>query len=109
MKPQELFNGLTKILPTAHLFFGNEQKGNYCIYSYTEQADGSDDDVFFNKYDYTIELYTKKKDLILERKIKTFLESKQITDYEVLDSTYIETENRLMTVFFFSCLNLKED
>lgn len=108
MTPKQLGFELNAILPTAYNLFKDRQKGDYAVYNYTAKLSGSDGQNELIEYDYTIELYTRNKEQTIEDEIMSILDSMGI-EYDISESIYIESEKRLMTVFTFSFLTLKEE
>ena len=107
MNPQELGKKLEAVgLPVAYNLFKTKQTKDYLIYTYSASISGSDEDNELIEYSYTIELYTRNKEVSVENKILDLLSG---VDVEQSETIYIESEKRFMTAFSFSSLTIKED
>lgn len=106
MNPQELGKKLEAVgLPVAYNLFKTKQTKDYLIYTYSASISGSDEDNELIEYSYTIELYTRNKEVSVENKILDLLSG---VDVEQSETIYIESEKRFMTAFSFSSLTIKE-
>ncbi|HAH92329.1 MAG TPA: hypothetical protein DCM01_00155 [Dielma fastidiosa] len=107
MNPHELGKKLETVgLPVAYNLFKQKQTKDYLIYIYSATISGSDEGSELIEYSYTIELYTRNKEVSVENKILDLLTG---VDVEQSETIYIESEKRFMTAFSFSSLTIKED
>ena len=101
----QLAQGLTTLYPTAYSHFSKKQSTPFICYL----DDGSnnlvaDNIVVEESTAIRIELYTSKKDLEAERKIKQFLTSNEIP-YEQDSTFFIESEKLFLCVFNINLIN----
>ena len=105
MNITQLAQGLNAIYPTRYSHFESKQKAPFICYL----DDGSnnlvaDNVVVEESTAIRIELYTSKKDLEAERKIKQFLTNNEIS-YETDSTLFIESENLFLCVFNINLIN----
>lgn len=103
MTAQEVVRRLKRAgIPIAYLAFTPEEKVKppYMIYA-TSGEDGisSDDEVFGEICNYRVELYMRKKDYALEKKIKKIIG--EIDSKYTSDETYISEEKLIEKIFEF--------
>ena len=92
MTYEQLYQLLQKMkLPLAYSHFNKSQEPPYLVY-FTEDTSnfGADNKVYFKETNWTIELYTDKKELNLETKLEVLLEDAELY-YEKYEA-YIDTE-----------------
>ena len=107
MNPLQLSKALETIgLPVAYNLFKQKQTKDYLIYTYSATISGSDEGSELIEYSYTIELYTRNKEVSVENKILDLLTG---VDVEQSETIYLESEKRFLTSFTFSFLIIKED
>ena len=97
----ELYQGLKELgYPVAYRSFakGKVPMPPYIVYeSQGTEPFAADGEVYCEREDINIELYTAKKDVKTEEKIRSFLKEKGII-YNV-DEAYIESENLIQIIF----------
>lgn len=89
-------------IPVAYSHFVSETNPPYLVY-YVDGSDNTfaDNTVYYENLNATIELYSTKKDLNLENKLKDILNANEIP-YEITTETYINTEKIYQIVFEIS-------
>lgn len=70
----------------------------FIAYSATTSERGSDNENLIEELSVRVELYTNKKDLVAERKVKDVLNFTEFGN----DETYIDTEKMFMNVYTFT-------
>ena len=105
MNLTQLAQGLNTIYPTRYSHFTDKQATPFICYL----DDGStnlvaDNIVVEESTAVRIELYTSKKDLEAERKIKQFLTNNEIP-YETDSTLFIESESLFLCVFNITLIN----
>ena len=95
----ELAQGLSAIYPTQFSHFEKKQAPPYICYIDTgEENFYADDNVFIEGTIVDIELYTARKDLKAEKRIKDFLKANELP-YTFYPSIRIESEGLFQCVF----------
>lgn len=99
MTNDELFNLLkTSGLPVAYHHFKKAPSLPYVIFLRISDSNiNADDKVYFKFKNYQVELYTDKKNEILEEKIETILDEHEIC-YETSEE-WIESEKMYQVVY----------
>ena len=92
MTLEELYQTLQQLnLPIAYSHFKSPLKPPYLVYLVEDtQNFGADNRVYHQIENLVIELYTSKKDIILEKKLEALLNEKEFY-YEKVE-TYIDSE-----------------
>lgn len=92
MTLEEIYQTLQQLnLPIAYSHFKSPQEPPYLVYLMEDtQNFGADNKVYHQIENLVIELYTPKKDTILEKKLEALLNEKELY-YEKIE-TYIESE-----------------
>lgn len=99
MNQTELYQGLQAIgYPVAYSHFTAEPKAPYLVYLFAYDGDFMADNINFLDVDnFQVELYTEKKDLAAEAKVKDKLKEMQLP-YSAVE-TYLESEKMFQMVF----------
>ena len=92
MTLEEIYQTLQLLnLPLAYSHFKSPKEPPYLVYLVEDTNNfGADNKVYHQIENLVIELYTSKKDIILEKKLEALLNDKQLY-YEKIE-TYIERE-----------------
>lgn len=92
MTLQELYETLQQLnLPISYSHFKSPMEPPYLVYLVEDtQNFGADNRVYHQIENLVIELYTSKKDIILEKKLEALLNEKEFY-YEKVE-TYIDSE-----------------
>lgn len=101
MTQAELFKMLKKIgIPIAYGRFEKEQTPPYSVY-YRDANDNvmADDKVYHSSPNFVLEVYVKKRDLILEEKIETLFSDNDIP-FDVDESDLPDEKLRMITYKF---------
>ncbi|MEK4425167.1 hypothetical protein [Solibacillus sp. FSL K6-1523] len=95
----ELAQALNKFYPTRFSHFTSKQEPPFICYIDTDYDNISADNKIIVEGVYIdIELYTKTKDLIAERKIKSFLNANELP-YSQSPTIFIESEGLFQCIF----------
>lgn len=95
----ELARALNKLYPTRFSHFSSKQEPPFICYIDTDYENISADNKITVEGVYIdIELYTKTKDLIAERKIKSFLNENELP-YSQSPTIFIESEGLFQCIF----------
>ena len=101
----ELANTLNELYPTRYSHFNKKQEGTFiCYIDQGEENFHADNKVLAEIVEVDIELYSPNKNLQAERQIKNLLRENEVP-YDVVETTYIESENLFMTTFNIELLN----
>lgn len=100
---QEIYNKLhTLKIPVAYLTFNTPQKTPVCVYYESgTKITGADTLNLFRRVEITVELYTDKKDVSLERKIESLFSDVEL---EKAVDTYLPDEEMFMTAYTFETI-----
>lgn len=108
MELDELYSKLIALgIPVAYLKFNNSQSLPFIVYFEAgTEIKGADTFNLYREVTINIELYCKKKEVQLERKIENLFRDVEIT--KQMD-TYIKEENMLMTAYSFKTIQSIEE
>lgn len=109
MELEEIYERLNKLeIPVAYLKFDTPQKLPFCAYFEAEgQVEGADNYDLYRRKKIVVELYTKKKDVELERRFEKLFREFEL---EKAVDTFLKDENMFMVAYTFEIIQkIQED
>ena len=109
MKLENLHEDLSKLnIPVAYTYFEDHVSPPFAVFfEESEKHFVADNNIYATKKAIVVELYTTKKDLVLEKKLESFFYKHEI----IWESTsqYINEENLFLKAYYFELLEDKKN
>lgn len=108
MELEEISERLKSLdIPVAYLKFDAPQKLPFCAFFEAEASvEGADNYDLYRRKKIVVELYTKKKDVELERKFEKLFREFEL---EKAVDTFLKDENMFMAAYTFEIIQKMED
>lgn len=110
MKLSDIIDILTSIgIPVAYNHFVSRQEPPYLVY-YVENSDNfcADNKVMSENLTVMIELYTKTKNLQLEKQLKDLLTDNEFP-YELIGESFIESDNVYQIMYEINVMAVQDE